>query len=419
MGHLLKIINIVIMLAALFILPGCWDQTGLDKKVFVIGMGMDKAEASGKIEVTYLIANAEAGISQQGGGSQEPSMQTITIRSSDLISVRNTANAVIAREISYDLLQVLVVSEELAREKDFIRFLYNASKDREIKRNAYLMVSKERASDFFTNNKPTMLTRPHKFYENMVNRGIETGLIPDSQLHHFFRITEEDANLFLGMYVTTEVKKDKDKFRANENNVLAGEMKFEGETNNAQFLGAAVFLEGQMIGTFTGVENRIVMLINRAFEATDILSTYPDPFMEGYQMAIRLKKVKDSDVHLDLNKQPPKIRVTLPLVAEVMSDPGMENPAENKKKIDKIRRYLEKEIAAQVKDVVNKTQEEYKAEPFGWSLYARKEFRTLKEYMAFDWMKTYPRMDIEVDVKLRFGEFGRQPKIPTYEGIRD
>ncbi|WP_053360415.1 Ger(x)C family spore germination C-terminal domain-containing protein [Bacillus sp. FJAT-27251] len=419
MGHQLKIINIVIMIAALSILPGCWDQTGLDKKVFVIGLGMDKSEESGKIEITYLISNAETGTTQAAGAIQETGIQTITIRASDLISIRNTANAVIAREISYDLLQVIVVSEELAREKDFIRFIYNASKDREIKRNAFLMVSKEKAADFLANNKPTMLTRPHKFYENMMRRGIETGLIPDSQLHHFFRITEEDANLFLGMYVTTEIKMDKEKFRVNENDALAGEMKFEGKTNNAEFLGAAVFLEGQMIGTFSGVENRIVMLINKAFETTDILSVYPDPFMEGYQMAIRLKKLKDSDVHLDLSKQSPKIRVTLPLVAEVMSDPGMKNPAESKEKIDKIRRYLENEIADQVNGVVKKTQEEYKAEPFGWSLYARKEFRTLKEYMAFDWMKTYPRMDVEVDVELRFGEFGRQPKIPTYEGIRD
>jgi Ger(x)C family germination protein len=419
MGHRLKIINIIVMLVALSILPGCWDQTGLDKKVFVIGIGMDKAEPTGKIEVTYLIANAEVGTSQQSGGSQEPVMQTITIRASDLISMRNTANAVIAREISYDLLQVLVVSEELAREKDFIRFIYNASKDREIKRNAHLLVSKEKASEFFDKNKPTMLSRPHKFYENMVNRGIETGLIPDSELHHFFRVTEEDANLFLGMYVTTDIQKDRDKFRVNENGALAGEMKFEGKTNSAQFLGAAVFLEGQMIGTFTGVENRIVMLLNKAFEATDILSTYHDPFNENYQIAVRLKKIKNSEVRMDLNKRSPKIRVTLPLVADVMSDPSMENPAEDKKKLEKLRRYLEKEMSANVNEVIKKTQEDYKAEPFGWSLYARKEFRTLKEYMEFDWMKTYPRMDIKVDVELRFGEFGRQPKIPGYKGIRD
>jgi hypothetical protein len=76
-------------------------------------------------------------------------------------------------------------------------------------------------------------------------------------------------------------------------------------------------------------------------------------------------------------------------------------------------------MSANVNEVIKKTQEDYKAEPFGWSLYARKEFRTLKEYMEFDWMKTYPRMDIKVDVELRFGEFGRQPKIPGYKGIRD
>ena len=407
------------MVLLLLNVTGCWDQKGLDRQVFVIGIGLDKAKENGKINVTYLIANPEVGTSQTGGATDEPALMTVTMRASDFISMRNNANSVVAREISYDLLNVIFVSEELAQEEDFMRFLYTSEKDREIKRDVILAVTKEKVQDFFAKNKPLFLKRPHKYYENMIQRGVEIGIIPKSELHHFFRVTEEDANLFLSIYATAQMPTKENKYRVNENDELAGELKVEGQTNTGQFLGSAVFLEGKMIGTMTGVETRIAMLLHDAIPVRDVLTVFPDPFHENYQLTVRLIQQKKTTVELDLKAKPPRIHVTLPLTIDVLTDPSMENPVENKKKIEEIRRAFEKLMEREAMSLVRSTQEEFKAEPFGWSLHARKEFRTLKEYMDFDWMKTYPDMKVEIDVELRFGKFGRQPKTPSYEGIRD
>lgn len=415
----LKKLKVLLVFPLLLVLAGCWDQVGLDRQVFVIGIGLDKSEEKGKIEVTYLIANPEVGTKQSGGAAtNEPSGMTVTLTVSDFISMRNIANSVVAREISYDLLRVIFVSEELAKEEEFIRFLYTAEKDREIKRDVKLVVTKEKVQEFFKKNKPKFLSRPHKYYEFMINRGVETGITPNAELHHFFRITEEDANLFLAIYATNEITKD-DKFRINEMDSLAGGLKVEGNTNTAQFLGAAVFHEGKMIGTLTGMETRIVMLLNETFTVSDVLTEFPDPFNEEYQISVRLMKNKDTRVTTELKAKPPRIDVTLPLTMDVLTDPGMENPVENKKKVEKLRKAMEKYMEEAAMEVVRKSQEEFKAEPFGWSLYARKEFKTLKEYMDFDWTKTYPDMKVNLDVELRFGKFGRQPKTPGYKGIRD
>jgi spore germination protein KC len=416
---LIKICRICVVLLLVVNLAGCWDQKGLDRQVFVIGIGLDKAEEKGKVNVTYLIANPEVGSSQTGSASNEPSFMTVTMRASDFVSMRNNANSVIAREISYDLLSVIIVSEEFAREKEFVRFLYTAEKDREIKRDIHLVVTKEKVKEFFKKNNPKFLKRPHKFYEFMIERGVEIGVIPDTELHHFYRVTEEDANLFLSAYATTKIPKEEDKYRINENDTLAGDLKVEGDVNTAQFLGSAVFLEGQMIGTMTGVETRIVMLLHDSIPVHDILTVFQDPFSEDYQLAVRINQLKKSVVKMNLRAKPPRIHVTLPLTIDVLTDLSMENPVENKKKTKKLRSELEKEMESKIMEVVLLSQEEFKAEPFGWSLHARKEFKTLKEYMNFDWMKTYPDMKVEVDVDLRFGKFGRQPKTPSYKGIRD
>jgi spore germination protein KC len=400
-------------------LAGCWDQKGLDRQVFVIGIGLDKAEEKGKVNVTYLIANPEVGTSQSAGSSNEPSLMTLTMRASDFISMRNNANSVIAREISYDLLSVIFVSEEFAQEEEFIRFLYTSEKDREIKRDVRLVVTKEKAKEFFEKNKPKFLQRPHKFYEFMLERGVEIGVIPDSELHHFFRVTEEDANLFLSAYATTKIPNKESEYRINENDALAGDLMVEGDTNTAQFLGSAVFHEGQMIGTMTGLETRIILLLHDAIPVRDVLTVFPDPFSEDYQLTVRIMQQKKPSVKMDLKAKPPRIHVKLPLTIDVLTDPGMENPVENKAKIEKLRNSFEKNMESKAREVVRISQEEFKAEPFGWSLSARKEFKTLREYMDFDWMKTYPEMKVEIDVDVRFGKFGRQPKTPGYKGIRD
>lgn len=174
-----------------------------------------------------------------------------------------------------------------------------------------------------------------------------------------------------------------------------------------------------MVGKLNGEENRLVMLLNEFSEVSDIITTFQDPFHEDFQLSARLINYRDKEIKMDLNKSHPKIKVTLPLRIEILNDPSMTNYAEHKRQTAQLSEYIEKDMEKKIADLVEGTQKEFKAEPFGWSLYARKEFRTLRDYMAFDWMKTYPEIDIDVKVEVEFGEFGRQPKIPGFKGVRD
>ncbi|HAQ08082.1 MAG TPA: hypothetical protein DCR24_11370, partial [Bacillus bacterium] len=115
---LIKMIMLVVMTA---VLPGCWDQHEIDEKAYVIAIGLDEHEAEGKVKVTYLIANPEVGSQQTGGSSNSESPEEIiTVIADDFISSRNIANAVTSKIISYDLLKVMVISEDLASDQNFI-----------------------------------------------------------------------------------------------------------------------------------------------------------------------------------------------------------------------------------------------------------------------------------------------------------
>ncbi|MGM8216666.1 hypothetical protein ACLIA0_14060 [Bacillaceae bacterium W0354] len=127
--------KLIFIFFALIVLSGCLSKEEIEKKAYVVAIGMDRAESENEIKVTYLITNPEYASQQQGGGSEEPPTEIISFETNDIISSRNTANTVIAKEISYELLRTFAVSEELAQEENFIRWMYDATKDTEIRRD--------------------------------------------------------------------------------------------------------------------------------------------------------------------------------------------------------------------------------------------------------------------------------------------
>jgi spore germination protein KC len=418
MKPLKNLVKLSLVMGIVLTLSGCWDHKELDEKAYVIGIGLDQHRAEGKVRVTYIIANPEVGSQQTGGGTNEPAQEIITLAADDFISSRNTANTVVSKEISYDLLRVIIVSEDLAKESNFIRWIYSAAKDREIKRSTDLIVTKEDAAQFIANNKPKLETRPHKYFEFMIQRGQETGMIPDTDLNEFFRVTESDADLFLAIYATTE-KEESDRSNMSDDNFMAGEIQIEGKTNDAQFVGSAVFKEGIMIGKITGEETRISSLLDDTWDIADFNTTFKDPFDDRYRISARISKKSDNQFHFKQQFGRPVIDIRVPLYIEVLSDPSMINYAKNKRKVDELKQSMKEAIEKKMTQYITRTQKEFKGEPFHLSIPIRKEFGTLSEFRDFDWMKSYPEAEVKVNVDIRFGEFGRQTKLPKLEEVRD
>lgn len=412
------VLKLVCLIILLLTLSGCWNQSQIEERAYVIAIGLDQAEDDSRIKITYLIANPEYGSQVQGGGTKEPPLQTISFVSDDITTARNSANAVIAKEITYDLLQVMVVSEKFAKDKDFIRWMYDSTKDPEIRRDVHLIVTKEKATEFFKNNNPKLITRPHKYFEMALSRGIETGMLPSSELIQYFRITEVDGGLFLAIHGTTQNNEDNEQGRDNDN-FTAGEFQFEGKTNQTNFAGSAVFKEGRMIGKLSADETRVSIVLNPTLNASDILTTYQDPFNEKYRIAARVNKKEKNKVKMNLKADTPTIDVTIPFEIEVLSAHSMTDYEKNISKRNKLKKSIEKELKRKIEKFVKKTQEKFKGEPFGWSLIARKEFSTIPAYEEFDWMKTYPEMKVNINVNVTFGQFGRQSEVPNLKEIRD
>ncbi|WP_077618888.1 Ger(x)C family spore germination protein [Bacillus sinesaloumensis] len=413
-----KITKLSLLFVILNMLVGCWDLQEIDQRAYVLGIGLDKSETTGFLKVTYLISNPEASSTQAGGGGEEPSHEIISFTSSSFIESQNIANAVIAKVITYDILDFFAVSEELAKDKDFIRWIYDATKDREIRRDTRLIVTKEDASTFIEKNKPRLETRRHEYVESIFEHATEIGFIPRSELQYLFKITEADAELYITAYATTEEDK-KTSQKNTDDELIAGNMKVSGNTNPAQFLGSAVFKEGQMIGKLSVQETRLTRLIHKRMDKPSFLVAIPDPFMESFWITTRFTQLKSPKISVDVSEKAPKITVKLPIQADILTDHSMVHYGGDGKKREELREHIEKGIETRIDTLIKRSQEEFKTDLFGFSLAARKHFLTISQWEDYDWMKSYPEADINVTVDVKFGEFGRQSELPSYERIRD
>lgn len=398
------------LLLIVCLLTGCWDRMELEDKAYVIGLGLDRSKQEGKVKLTMLIANPEVGSMQGGGGSEEKPKEIITFDANDFLTARGTANAIISRTISYDLLKIIIVSEEFAKDPDLIKFLYDALKDKEIRLDSYLAVCKEKAHRYFLNNQPWMETRPHKYFQFMIDHGTANGLIPDSTLFRFFKSVEGGNDLFLAMYTTTK-REDFPKIKG-EDEYLAGQLNVTGDLDDTQFIGSAVFKNGKMIGTLSGQDTRIISTLDDTTDISNILINTPDFFSkEKENMAFRVTKTERNKVKMDFSGPTAKIDITVPLSIEMMGNPSM---ADLRK--EKNRRKLKQELASlltkRMEEVMHIAQTEFKGAPYPLSLYARKYFATVQEFKNYHWMKKFPEADIRVRADIKIIDYGKLTSEP-------
>ncbi|SOC45023.1 spore germination B3/GerAC like protein [Ureibacillus acetophenoni] len=172
-----------------------------------------------------------------------------------------------------------------------------------------------------------------------------------------------------------------------------------------------------MIGTLTGEETRLTILLNETLKMGEIYTTYSDPFFPQYRISVRLMKREKNDVKIDLTGYTPTIDVTVPLYLDILSIHSMETF--NNGKIEQLKIHIEEELQKKMSKLIKRTQEEFKGEAFGWSLIARKKFLSRPDYEKFDWMKSYPDMKVNVKVNVFIGTFGEQSKLPDLNEVRD
>nr|WP_209812405.1 Ger(x)C family spore germination C-terminal domain-containing protein [Ammoniphilus resinae] len=389
----------------MLILTACGDRAELEDLGHVVVLGVDKAEDH-QVAVTFQIANPQVGSTSQASAENEPPSDILTITAPDIVSAKELAQSVASRKLNFTHLNTMIISEELARTKQFHHVIASSTGDREMRREIHIIISKEKASEFIHANKPKLETRPHKYYAFMQDRWRDIGFVPDATINRYFeRLSGE---LFLAIYATTtrSPKHEKD-----EDQYLAGQVPQQGG-DPVQVMGSAVFKFGQMIGTLTGEETRIALFLRPKAVNRSVVASYPDPRKKDFRVTVRLLRVSPTDVKINVHKDPTEVKVRVPLKVQVIQIPSLVDYVLDLKYQEQLKRAIKESLESKANALVKKTQEQFASEPFKWYLFARKEFWTMKDYREYQWEKKYTEAKVQIEFMPSIESFGKQFKPP-------
>lgn len=397
--------TILLLVPLLFLLAGCWDKRELEAEGFVVVMGLDKGPKPGTLQVTYQIANPQVGSSTLSQAEKEPPSDIVSIVVPNISSGQDTGNTIVPRRIDLSHCSTIVIGSELAKSGELDDILSSSMREPQIRRETNLIVSDESALDFIKANKPKMETRPHKFYEFMVRRWKETGMVPFATFNRYFHRREMTDTILLTILATAQ--KQPQLLNGGDDDFTAGQIP-ELSGDPAQIIGSAVLEHGKMIDTLTGDETRLALVLRSVSLANAWYASFKDPGNPIYDITVRVYKKKLTDIDIDVSHPIPKIKVTIPLNMEISSVPSKINYITNLTKQNELKKELEKELLKKTMALVKKTQTQYKDDPFLWSIDAKRDFLTEKAYNAYHWKEKYPEAKVSVIYKITFVKFGKQ-----------
>lgn len=149
---------LALLAGSLLLAAGCWDRVELEDRGFVIGVAIDMAEGKSSEEtrrrphykVTYQIVvpgqskgGGDGG--DQGASGNRQGYLNIAAEGDSMSAVTHQLASQTSRPPYFQHLQIIVVSEAVARNKEFASVLDFFTRNHEMRRSVKVMIAKHRA----------------------------------------------------------------------------------------------------------------------------------------------------------------------------------------------------------------------------------------------------------------------------------
>ena len=402
-----RFLLVVALVAVTVLLTGCNGARETDEVVFVIAIGLDRAD-EGMVKVTYQIAVSRALGMEASDAKQTAS--TITITAPSLAEARNLLKTTIGRSPNLSHNKVFVIGEEMARQgvADAIAPL---NRFREFRGTMYLLtVQNGSAEEFLTKLKPVLEIIPSKYIETMMLTADEAGYYPPSFLHEFYnRLTGKSAAPYTALVainpMTGQSKPSGTKTASEKiDEYTAGNIPMKGASSPTNFAGMALYKEDKMVGVLTTEETRMFQMLSGDFTHGFLSVTDPQVPKKGININLRLgESPKIKATMVDGRHQ---FDVTILLEGEVTaiaSGINYERPD--------LREQLEQHVSGIIKrdmlKIIDKTQL-LGTDVVGFGFHARRLYPTYSEWekIAQTWTKDYTAAEINITVKTKIRRTG-------------
>lgn len=387
-------------LFALLFIPGCWGYREVDDSAYILVLGVDHGRENilaltAQIAVPRAMGGGGMGGGGGGGGNQKSTLN-ITVESRSILTGLDLMNASVERRVSLKHLKAIVFSEALARE-GLERYLGPLLRYPEFRRNTFMGISRDKPEKLIERIKPIMEANPAKYIELLVTSQSYIGFSPFAQVHHFYNDMKsasiQPAAVLVGIAGSQPVHRYGEANGVNEGHYLAGQLPRKGG-GDVEMIGAAVFRGDRLAGELNGEETVLLNMLKGQFKES--LFAFPDPERPKRFVTLRVLAQSKPQVQVAWNKgRAPEIQVQVPLEAEITSIQSGIN-YERPERLPRLEAAFNRVAEEKAAELIRKSQEDFRADIFGFGFQARYLAATWPQWRQMDWLAAYPDAAVSV-----------------------
>ncbi|GAB3043335.1 Ger(x)C family spore germination protein [Virgibacillus ainsalahensis] len=369
-----------------FLLTGCWDRQEIEDRGFIVGVAIDLAENHNNGRYSLLLTEqivipSRIGAPTQSGGGEQEAYMNVSESGQAIYAIHSEISKKTSRSPSPEHVDVLPVSAEVAKEPGLFGNVMDVFlRDQEMRRGIHIVIAAEDAKGLFDIN-PKNEQFPVRHIESILENSDRNSAIIDpvrlGDVHEYLLM---EQSFILPQMVITEDNKI-----GNE-----GVAVFRGKNN--QLVGSLDGDETKGLNFITGENQEGILEVST--EDTPVSITIRD----GKRKITVDKKDENNIVfHVDL-----EVSGT---IAEVFSSKDIFNP----ESLAKIESSLEDEIENLARASIDKVQNDFKVDVFGFGPYLHRHHYEFWQTVKDNWdhgENYFEKSQIDVSVTAEIEESG-------------
>src|SRR5699024_4599634 len=372
-----KILLIILIFSIIFT-TACWDMIDVNDRIFPYSVGIDLNDEEN--EERFLVNFSYPNINAIGSeATSDIKSFMISSQANNIFDAMDNLSNKIQNPIYLKHLKVLIVSEEVAKDPDFMREIIGGlDRDYIMNKMIDLLVVRNSAKEF------TKIKVDSTRQESV--GGVLHELLRNEQRSTKF--TPKILNMFI-----------KDMDNSSASTIPVGmESK---ESAGIMINGGAVFKDYRLVGYVDGVENRDIAILTGDARQAEI-----DIDFHGKDLSLLINRIKSTKELVD--KESLKIKFNIKMEGQLhqytMED-GLTDE-ESDQLLQEMELSVKEYIEESLSETINKLQNELYSDVLGISSYLSKFHPNLWDTIKDDWDNIYSNIDIEPDVEMHIRRRG-------------
>lgn len=384
----MKLLKLILLFMTLILLTGCYNKKELDNLAYVVAIGADKAE-NNELSITYQIA-IPIKIAGEGNEIGKSTYTTYTVTAPSLYLANNKVNALTSKEVNLSHLNLVIYSEELAKD-DLRGHINSLISNVAIRPRTAVAICKGKAEEFLSDVKPVLETSPARYYVLMLSSFNYSSESAGTDVLYFY--TSAQSPCKDAVAVITELKEDDG----------------SGEGKEAEFRGLAAFSGSKMVGEIP--PDMVIGHLIATNSLTNGALFVPDVKEKDRSASIHVTQDGGCKIKVTVENNRPKISIESKINAHLESY-GTNTDYLDKDNAELLRKEIEEELTRRLQEYFEKTAE-LGSDIAGVGRFAKVNYLTFDDFEKIKWKEIYSnaQFDIKVSVNLNVSKiiFHRLP----------